>query len=67
MVGVADPSGAHYPSDILGNGATGQRGNGATGQRGRWAAGLAWVVGLYLVLFRQRLPWPRRRGNEAAA
>ncbi|WP_305804030.1 phosphatase PAP2 family protein [Stenotrophomonas sp. YIM B06876] len=33
--------GVHYPSDILGG----------------WCAGLAWVVGVYLLLFRRRAPW----------
>ncbi|MCD7097006.1 phosphatase PAP2 family protein [Stenotrophomonas sp. MMGLT7] len=38
--------GVHYPSDILGG----------------WCAGLAWVTGVYLVIFRRRHPWRRRRG-----
>ena len=38
--------GVHYPSDILGG----------------WCAGLAWVVGVYLVIFRHRHPWRRRHG-----
>ena len=33
--------GVHYPSDVLAG----------------WAAGLAWVAGTYLVLFRARRPW----------
>lgn len=33
--------GVHYPSDVLAG----------------WAAGLAWTVGVYLVLFRGRRPW----------
>lgn len=36
--------GVHYPSDILAG----------------WCAAIAWVVGCYLVLFRQRRPWGRR-------
>lgn len=37
--------GVHYPSDILGG----------------WCAALAWTVGVYLVMFRQRHPWRRLR------
>lgn len=33
--------GVHYPSDILGG----------------WCAGLLWVIGVYLLMFRQRRPW----------
>jgi len=36
--------GVHYPSDVLAG----------------WAAGLAWVAGTYLVLFRARRPWGKR-------
>ncbi|MNR54608.1 PAP2 superfamily protein [compost metagenome] len=37
--------GVHYPSDILGG----------------WAAALAWVVGVYLAMFRNhRRPWSKR-------
>ena len=35
--------GVHYPSDILGG----------------WAAGMAWVAGLYIVLYRNGGPWKR--------
>ena len=38
--------GVHYPSDILAG----------------WCAALVWVVGCYLVMFRQRRPW--RRGAD---
>jgi membrane-associated phospholipid phosphatase len=38
--------GVHYPSDILGG----------------WFAGMAWVVGVYLLMFRRdALPWKRSR------
>jgi undecaprenyl-diphosphatase len=33
--------GVHYPSDILAG----------------WMAAIAWVVGVYLVLFRHERPW----------
>lgn len=38
--------GVHYPSDIIAG----------------WCAALVWVVGCYLVMFRQRRPWGVRRG-----
>ncbi len=39
--------GVHYPSDVLAG----------------WAAGLAWVAGSYLVLFRIRRPWRAGTGG----
>ncbi|GGD39963.1 phosphatase PAP2 family protein [Pseudoxanthomonas indica] len=42
--------GVHYPSDIIGG----------------WAAGMAWVVGVYLVIYRGGRPWRREPAQSSS-
>lgn len=42
--------GVHYPSDIIGG----------------WAAGMAWVVGVYFLIYRGVRPWRRRAAQSSS-
>lgn len=43
--------GVHYPSDIIGG----------------WAAGMAWVVGVYLLIYRGSRPWQRPEAIQSSS